>query len=322
MELPARTSILVAAARAFGSREPDETIRNPDFLADKLIGQDELALISGHPLSAAMLQPYAEAIQNSAVAGLTFAMLLRTRFIDEAITRAVNNGATQIIILGAGFDSRAYRFRDLLAAPTQQYKKARVHAVLSDLPTNLTYLSVDFLKDDLRIALRAAGLRETEKTFYIWEGVTMYLPEESVRKTLQLVAACSAPGSSLVLDYVSSLGLDLAKANPQGPGSFPTAWGEPWIFGVPVASSIEFFRKLGLDPGVPVAMTNPELIKRYAIGRDGTMYGAKVFAKMRAEAQTRPGSEDARKAVAAAGGVYWLAELTVPDSAAESVQNG
>ncbi len=137
----------------------------------------------------------------------------------------------------------------------------------------------------------------------------MYLSEESVRKTLQTVASESAPGSSLVLDYANSLGIELAKTNPGGPGTFPASWGEPWLFGVPLPDGSEFFRELGFDPGVPLAMLNPEAIKRYTTGRDGTVYGAKALAKRRAEA--RPVDEETRKAVAAAGGVYWLAELTV-----------
>lgn len=50
-ELPSRTSILVAAVRGFGSREPDENVRNPDSVADLLIGPSELAPISDHPVS-------------------------------------------------------------------------------------------------------------------------------------------------------------------------------------------------------------------------------------------------------------------------------
>jgi len=58
--LPSRTSILVAAARAFGSREPDECVRNPDSMADLLIGPSELELIMEHPISTALGQDYTE----------------------------------------------------------------------------------------------------------------------------------------------------------------------------------------------------------------------------------------------------------------------
>jgi methyltransferase (TIGR00027 family) len=334
--LPSRTSILVAAGRAFGSREPDETVRNPDMLADRLLGDEELALISDHPLGQALKQDYHEASQNPAVLGLAWMMLLRTRFIDEALERAVKNGATQIVILGAGFDTRAHRFRHLLkhckvievdAAPTQNHKRRRIASVVGDEPLNLIYLTIDFTTDDLGDSLRAAGLRSTEKTFYIWEGVSMYLPEESVRKTLGTIATHSAPGSSVVMDFVNSLGIDYTKVTNNAAGAIPTGWGEPWIFGAPGANGVEFFRELGFDPGQPLSMYNPELIKRYTIGKDGIGYGANVFEKTRAaamEARARAAAEpdspskdaivDLQKAIAAAGGVYWLAELTVPVS--------
>lgn len=174
--LPARTSILVAAARAFGAREPDESLRNPDFLAERLIGPDELALIRDHALSQSLEQDYEEAIQNPAIVGLAWLLLVRTRFMDEALLRAVENGATQIVILGAGFDTRAHRFQDVLkncrvvevdAPATQEYKKRRAADVLASQPQNLTYEAVDFATDHLNDSLDAAGLLETEKTFYI-----------------------------------------------------------------------------------------------------------------------------------------------------------
>jgi methyltransferase (TIGR00027 family) len=332
-DLPSRTSILVAAARAFGSRDPDPGVRNPDHLADKLIGPDELDLIRDQPLSQGLKQDYAEASQNPAIAGFVSLMILRTRFIDQAMQRAVANGASQIIILGAGFDSRAYRFTDLLqhcqlfevdTENTQQYKRRRVHATLGDPPPNLTYVSVDFAKDNLSTALTAHGFRNGAKTFYIWEGVCMYLPEKSVRETLQMVASHSAPGSSLVLDYTSSLGIEISKQIPQGPVAVAASWGEPWIFGVPGTNGADFFRELGFDPGVPVSMNNPEVIKRFAVRSDGTTYAGHVMARMRAEAQAQAEAGtappipahvlDAQKAIAAAGGTYWLAELTVPST--------
>jgi methyltransferase (TIGR00027 family) len=323
----------VAAARAFGSRDPDAGVRNPDFLADRLIGPDELALINDHPLSTGLAQDYAEASQNPAIAILVSLMIFRTRFIDEALKRAVESGAAQIVILGAGFDSRAYRFRDLLqhcrvmevdAEPTQDYKKRRIQAVLGEVLPNLTYVSLDFAKDGIRDALKAGGFREGERSFYIWEGVSMYLPEKSVRKMLQMVASHSAPGSSIVLDYANSLGIEIIKQNSQGSMTMPASWGEPWIFGVPGSNGDEFFQGLGFDPGVPLSMNNPEVFKRYAIRSDGTTYAAHVVEKMRIEALARAragtalplsaGVLEAQKAIAIAGGIYWLAELTVSAS--------
>jgi methyltransferase (TIGR00027 family) len=250
---------------------------------------------------------------------------LAHRFIDEALERAIKNGAKQVVILGAGFDTRAFRFGELLkhsrvievdAAATQAYKKRRVHEVLRDLPTNLTYCTIDFAKDDLMEGLRRAGFERDEKAFYIWEGVCMYLSDDSVRKTLQTIASHSAPGSTLVLDYAKTLGIELGKFMPNGAGGIPTPWAERWIFGVPGTNGAEFFRELGLDPGVPIASYSPEIIRRYGTRHDGTSYAAHVLERLRTQAPIRPhappsGLVDAQRAVAAAGGAYWFTELTV-----------
>src|SRR5579872_4147356 len=111
--LPSRTSIVVAAARAFGAREPDERVRNPDSLAERLLGPEELDLIREHPIASALGEDYQQARRNPVVAGLSNFMLVRTRFIDDHLQAAIQNGATQLVILGAGFDTRPYRFRDL-----------------------------------------------------------------------------------------------------------------------------------------------------------------------------------------------------------------
>jgi methyltransferase (TIGR00027 family) len=324
--LPSRTSILVAAVRAFGSRESDESIRNPDSMADLLIGPSELGLISDHPVSTGLMQDYKEASQNPAIVLFAGLMLWRTRFIDEALERAVKNGATQIVILGAGFDTRAYRFAELLmhsrvievdTAPTQAYKKRRVQEVLCDLPANLTYCAMDFAKDNLMDGLRRAGFEQDEKTFYIWEGVCMYLPENSVRRTLQTIASHSALGSTLVLDYANTLGIEMGKFTPNGAGGIPASWAEPWIFGVPGTNGDEFFRELGFDPGVPISASSPEMIRRYGTRQDGTSYASGVLERLRTQARTRPQTPppsdllDAQKAVVAAGGAYWFTELTV-----------
>src|ERR1700753_1694870 len=97
--LPSRTSILTAAARAFGSHEPDRSVRNPDWVAGRLIGPAELALITEHPISKALDQDYEEAIYDPDIFGFAWLMLVRTRFIDERMERAVRGGATQVVIL-------------------------------------------------------------------------------------------------------------------------------------------------------------------------------------------------------------------------------
>ena len=225
----------------------------------------------------------------------------------------------------AKLPNSAYRFRELLkhskvievdAAPTQTYKKRRVQEVLRDLPTNLNYCAIDFAEGDLMDVLSRVGFERDEKTSSIWEGVCIYLPEISVRKTLQTIALHSSPGSTLVLDYANSLGIELGKFMPNGAGGIPAPWAEPWIFGVPGANGAEFFRELGLDPEAPVPAYSPEVIRRYGTRQDGTSYASRVLERLRTQVPVRPhappdGLVDAQRAVAAAGGAYWFTEVTV-----------
>src|SRR5215475_11859883 len=136
---PSRTSIVVAALRAFGAREPDASVRNPDWLAEKLITSEDLDLIAEHSISRAVRDNYQKGRQNGEVAGMSNLMLVRTRFIDEQLQRAIEKGAIQVVILGAGFDTRAYRFAELLKdksvfevdyRSTQELKKRRLESAL------------------------------------------------------------------------------------------------------------------------------------------------------------------------------------------------
>src|SRR3954468_23151794 len=111
---PSRTSITVAALRAFGAREPEPSVRNPDWLAERILGPQQLALITDHPVVKALRQDYHQARRSQEVQGMSNLLLVRTRFIDDNLKKAVKRGVAQVVILGAGFDTRAYRFADLL----------------------------------------------------------------------------------------------------------------------------------------------------------------------------------------------------------------
>jgi len=322
--LPSRTSIFTAAARALGSREPDASVRNPDWVADRLIGPAELALIADHPISRALGQDFQEAMNNTEVFGFVWLMLVRTRFIDESLQRALRDGATQVVILGAGFDTRAHRFAELLKDTaiieidydaTQEYKRRRVEEALGGAPANVVYAPIDFTRENLGGVLHRAGFQPDRRTYYICEGVSMYVPEEGMKETLHAIAAASAPGSTLLLEYINRGGLDVLRAYPSGMVKNAFAWGEPFVFGVPDGEDREFFREMGLELGEALKIGSPESVKRYATRADGTQYGAHLarISEERREAALRQMDETARQRAqqAAATSGYWLAELAV-----------
>jgi O-methyltransferase involved in polyketide biosynthesis len=98
---------MTMVARAVATHDPDPTVRNPDWLAERFLGATELGLLEGTPWPGALTGDYREVMRLPEVQTLVCTLLVRTRFIDERLMLAVGRGATQVIILGAGFDSRA-----------------------------------------------------------------------------------------------------------------------------------------------------------------------------------------------------------------------
>jgi methyltransferase (TIGR00027 family) len=132
-------------------------------------------------------------------------LVLRVAFIDAVIAEA---RPRQVVILGAGLDTRAWRLESLRGArlfevdhpATQRYKQRHAPALGTPL-AELHYVSVDFVRDDLAARLDAAGFDAAWPTLWIWEGVTMYLDDAALRSTLRAIRTLSAPGSTLLGHY-------------------------------------------------------------------------------------------------------------------------
>ncbi len=247
---PSKTAIWVAAGRAIGAKHPNEQYRNPDYLAIKFVGPRERAILSDYPLDALDMD-YATAMRTIRDPEMVRSVNLRTRYFDAALQEALALNIRQIVILGAGFDSRGYRFADRLGTTrffevdqpsTQEYKKMRVKEIFGALPPQVRYAPVDFTKDDLLTQLTKAGYAEQDPTLFIWEGVTYYLPERAVKDTLKFVRDHAAPRSRIAFDYVGS-----SHHNIGDPNTWYSRWGEPWLFGFPGGDASEYLRREGLE---------------------------------------------------------------------------
>jgi methyltransferase (TIGR00027 family) len=194
------------------------------------------------------------------------------------------DGAAQIVVLGAGFDTRAYRFQDLLKGrtvievdyrSTQELKKRRLQSALGSIPPSVHFAEIDFRSDRLQDVLASAGYRSSEKAFFIWEGVSMYLEEAAVRETLRTIARNAAPGSSLVMDFAEQAILDLLGKFPHlSQHDYTTKWGEPWIFGVPDNEEQKFFRECGFGVIEVLSGFGRDAAKRYLTRADGSRFGS------------------------------------------------
>lgn len=133
-------------------------------------------------------------------------MIARTIEIDDAIRSAAH---PQVVILGAGLDGRAWRMPELRETSvyevdhpdTQREKRARIGA-LTQTAREVRFVPVDFTRDRLADALVGAGHDPARPTTWIWEGVVMYLTPTDIDATLDVIAACSAPDSRLVVAYI------------------------------------------------------------------------------------------------------------------------
>jgi methyltransferase (TIGR00027 family) len=144
-------------------------------------------------------------VSNERPAHLAF----RTRAIDEALRASVESGVRQVVVLGAGLDGRPHRLTELAECtvfevdhPASQRYKQRRAVALPRACAALHYVPVDFERVDLRSALASAGHEVAAPSFWIWEGVTMYLSRASVTATLRAIHDRSARGSRVAVTYL------------------------------------------------------------------------------------------------------------------------
>jgi methyltransferase (TIGR00027 family) len=198
---------------------------------------------------------------------------LRHRFIDDHLSAALDEGATQVVLLGAGYDTRAYRFAEQLAgrpvyevdlAPISQAKARKVSRHADELPdANVVRVEIDFEAQALGEVLTAAGFDTGARTFLTWEGVPMYLTRAAVTATLDSVHDLAGPGSRLAHDMwflVDDPGL-LGTARRIVPSALSLI-GEPVTFAVHPEDYEAMLERHGFT--MVERLLAPELQTRYA----------------------------------------------------------
>jgi len=183
------------------------------------------------PLAAAFLTPQQQWIKRAAAApllgqlvirlvnrrrsGALSAGIARTRYIDELVERCIAQGARQVLILGAGFDTRALRLASLKNLPviefdlpeTARFKRSVLEAAAGALPGHVRYYEADFNNQDLDSLFIEKQIDTSLVTAVIWEGVTNYLTPASVN-TVFRVLNTFARGSSVIFTYINKLVLE------------------------------------------------------------------------------------------------------------------
>jgi methyltransferase (TIGR00027 family) len=268
------TADAACAARAHGSMHRDERLRNPDCLALALVGMPFRVLLWP------VLRSRFVAEFERRAPGMYFYHQARTKHFDAIVLGEIERGISQLVVLGAGFDSRGYRFADRLRGvrvfevdhpATSSEKQRRVRARLgADASRQVAYVAVDFSRDDLGARLAAASFTREAPTYFHWEGVAMYLPAAAVDAMLAFVAR-TGRGSSIALDYLFRGAIEGSDPDAIQHRELAARHGEPFQFGVDPDDVATLFRRNGLSLATNVGAD--ELSARYLVGSDGRRWG-------------------------------------------------
>jgi methyltransferase (TIGR00027 family) len=195
----------------------------------------------------------------------TFAWLAaRTRFFDDAVTDALDAGVRQVVVMAAGYDSRAWR----LARPGVTFYEVDHPATQHDKRRRApeggpSYVPVEFGAGSVADALIAAGYRTDEPAVFTVEGVTMYLTEPQVRDLLTTLRGLGAAGSRLAVNF----GLGVDGAGQMGARAARLHFrvsGEHITYRPSIPQAAAVLADTGWTAGP--ALTAPELVRRYVTG--------------------------------------------------------
>jgi len=260
---PGHTATLAAVGRAIHAG------------ADRPLVVDHLALgLAGEPGAALLAQLTSQLPEASRETfGLAFA--IRTRFVEDAVARAIEEGIGQYVILGAGLDSFAYRRSDLRGrlrifevdrAASQAWKRSRLREMDVPVPASVSFVQLDHETDDLRDGLVRAGFDPSSPAIVSAIALTQYLARPAIDRTLKLVASFPS-GSRLVVTYVvpaTELG-ETAAAGLAWTMSQAAERGEPFLSLFSPVEFEELLTRAGFSRAVD---TGPrELLQMYLADR-------------------------------------------------------
>ncbi|NPD66591.1 SAM-dependent methyltransferase [Lichenicola cladoniae] len=266
-----------ARARAFAALEPDRKIRNPDTLAREFLDPGERP-DPDEPEQVGKFRTNLEAV----LPGAYYLQNARTFHLDACLRRAIDGGFRLVVLLGAGFDTRAHRlagaehdvrFFEVDFGEIQREKKAALEHLPGSGARNIHYVASDFEADALADIADAPGYDSSEPTFFIWEGRSVDMTEDDVDAVLDFVSQHSVPDSGIVFDYVPRSMIDGSVAYYGGEEfrAFMDQSGRPLSFGIEDRNLRRFLAQRNFE--LTALVTNHELETRYLMDSDGVPHG-------------------------------------------------
>ena len=264
---PSLTAEAVTMARALEHLKPEESRIVDDPWAHLFLSRASRAALRAWSGSLT-----GRTLRRLGVSGTTW-VPLRHRYIDDHLVRLLDNGAAQVVLLGAGYDMRAYRLADKLdgrpvfEVDLPAISRAKAETVArhqKEFPaTNMVRVEIDFEQQSLADVLTDAGLQVGALTFVTWEGVPMYLTRAAVKATLDAVHDLTGPGSLIAHDMWTLVDdpSPMGTARRLAPAALSFI-GEPVTFSVHPEEIGIFYERRGFD--VIDIVTGDDLVARYA----------------------------------------------------------
>ncbi|WP_342636691.1 class I SAM-dependent methyltransferase [Methanosarcina acetivorans] len=234
---PSNMAERIALIRAGESRKPEDERICYDPYAIRFISPEILEFAARNPekykAEIERLEQLFPGLANSAVA--------RVRYFDDVVKASADDGLEQLVILGAGYDTRAYRIEGLKNIKvfevdhpdTQRVKIEKVREVFGSLPGHVTYVPLDLEFDKLGQQLTECGYDRSRKTLFVMEGLVMYLRPETMDEILSFIAHNSGKGSAVIFDYGVFRSSDAGETAPEAGKNirnFTKKRGEPLKF--------------------------------------------------------------------------------------------
>lgn len=290
-----RTAELTCVSRAASFLESNPHYHSEDGLA--------VRLLPGFFKTAVHFPPFRKLfVRAFAPAGIYEYVIARTKYIDAAFAQALERGFDQVLLFGAGFDTRAVRFQaagretkvfELDVPITQKAKLGQYARRGIGVPPNLTLIAIDFDRQPLPEALLQAGFARGSRSLFVMEGLLMYLQPGSVQATFRTVQEFAGPGSEVVFDYVLAgvLRGTAGAYGEQGIMETVSKAGERWQFGMEPGGVASFLEGYGFSL---LEQVDPaELERRYFTDDAGRPVGRVNGTHVLVRAQKRNGASSA-----------------------------
>lgn len=248
---PRKMALQIAGLRANETHLPENERVFDDPYAEHFFPPEIREMFQDPALVKAELVKYEEMMP-----GVNGAIVARIKYIDTVLERCITDGFRQLVIIGAGYDTRAYRIPGVKEnlqvfevdhPTTQTVKVATIKEIFGSLPEHVVFVPVVFGQESLAEKLTQDGYDPSLKTLFITEGLLMYIPPFAVDALLAFITGSSGPGSSMVADY-----FDTSVVEGTSPlrealvlRQFVETEGAGLLFGIPAGGAEAFFKDRG-----------------------------------------------------------------------------